>query len=132
MANANNNNVNELVRQLAVVAQQLAARETGTHTDPNGELFKKIAQSKPPVYEGEPDPVKLENQLREFNKLFGAVGCADDFKVNNVVFYLRGEVDLWWSQNETVLRAVPNFGWDKFQEQLRKKFYHVFFTEAKG
>ena len=39
MANANNNNnVNELVRQLAVVAQQLAARETGTHNDPNGEL----------------------------------------------------------------------------------------------
>ena len=69
MATANNNNVNEIVRQLAVVAQQLAARETGTNTDPTGELFKKIAQSKPPVYEGEPDPVKLENWLREFNKL---------------------------------------------------------------
>ena len=38
MAAANNNNVNEIVRQLAVVAQQLAARGSGTNTDPTVEV----------------------------------------------------------------------------------------------
>ena len=117
---------------MAAVAQQLVARETGTNADPAGELFKKIAQSKPPTYPGEPDPTVLETWLREFNKLFEAVGCSNELKVSNGVFYLRGEADLWWSQNETTLRAVPNFGWDRFQEQIREKFYPVFLQKQKA
>ena len=42
------NDLNDVVRQLAVVAQQLARNSTD-NGDAQGELFKKVAQSKPPT-----------------------------------------------------------------------------------
>ncbi|XP_021730994.1 glycosyltransferase-like protein gnt15 [Chenopodium quinoa] len=82
MVGRNNNNIdlNEVVRQLATVAQQLDERNNNNNTNPAGELFKKISQSKPPTYQGEPDPTILENWLREFDKLFVAVVCPNESK----------------------------------------------------
>ncbi|XP_021727909.1 uncharacterized protein LOC110695025 [Chenopodium quinoa] len=44
-------------------------------------------------------------------------------KVNNVVYYLKEETDLWWTQKKEELMADPNFGWEDFKVALRKKFY---------
>ncbi|XP_021762501.1 uncharacterized protein LOC110727242 [Chenopodium quinoa] len=68
--------LSEVGRQLAAVAQQLARNSTN-NGDAQGELFKKVAQSKPPTYQGEVDPTVLENWLREFERLFGAVGYPE-------------------------------------------------------
>ncbi|XP_021727795.1 uncharacterized protein LOC110694902 [Chenopodium quinoa] len=103
------------VRKLAAVAQQLARKSTG-NWDAQGELFKKVAQSKPPTYQGDPDPIILENWLREFEKLFGAVGCPENSK---------------WQQNETTIKALPRFNWTKFQEKARDKFYPRFLQKQK-
>ncbi|KAL2930454.1 Zinc finger CCHC domain-containing protein 12 [Bienertia sinuspersici] len=131
MAPNGNNDLNEVLRQLAAVTQQLANRPEKQPTDPAGDLFKKVAQSKLPTYQGEANPTILEEWLREFNKLFKDVECPEESKVNSAVYYLRGEADLWWLQNEEALRALPNFGWDKFQELLRNKFYPIFLQKQK-
>ncbi|XP_021747439.1 uncharacterized protein LOC110713288 [Chenopodium quinoa] len=115
----------------SAVAQQLARNSTG-NGDAQGELFKKVAQSKPPTYQGEPDPVVLENWLREFEKLFGAVGCPENSKVSFATYYLRGEADLWWQQNEATIRALPGFNWTKSQEKVRDKFYPSFLQKQKA
>ncbi|XP_021733076.1 uncharacterized protein LOC110699871 [Chenopodium quinoa] len=73
------NDLNEVVRQLEAVAQQLARNSTG-NGDAQRDLFKTVAQSKPPTYQGKPDPIILENWLREIEKLFGAVGCPENSK----------------------------------------------------
>ncbi|XP_021714716.1 uncharacterized protein LOC110682696 [Chenopodium quinoa] len=125
------NDLNDVVRQLAAVPQQLARNSTG-NGDAQGELFKKVAQSKPPTYQGEADPVVLENWLREFEKLFGAVGCPENSKVGCAIYYLRGEADLWWQQNEATIRALPRFNWTKFQEKVRDKFYPSFLQKQKA
>ncbi|XP_021775563.1 uncharacterized protein LOC110739413 [Chenopodium quinoa] len=125
------NDLNKLVRQLAAVAQQFARNSTG-NGDAQGELFKKVAQSKPPTYQGEPDPIILENWLREFEKLFEAVGCPENSKVSCATYYPRGEADLWWQQNETTIRALPGFNWAKFQEKVRDKFYLSFLQKQKA
>ncbi|XP_021730682.1 putative uncharacterized protein DDB_G0292292 [Chenopodium quinoa] len=101
-------------------------------SDAHGELFKKVAQSKPPTYQGEPDPTILENWLREFEKLFGAVGCPENSKVGCATYYLRGEADLWWQQNEAKLRGLPGFDWTMFQEKVRDKFYPSFLQKQKA
>lgn len=73
-------------------------------------MFKKIAQSKLPIYQGESNRTVLENWLREFDNLFNAVTCLKELKVKSVVFYLRYEADLWWQHNEDRLRALLEFG----------------------
>ncbi|KAL2933743.1 Zinc transporter ZIP6 [Bienertia sinuspersici] len=60
MAQNGNNDLNEVLRQLAAVTQQLANRPERQSTDPAGDLFKKVAQSKPPTYQGEANPTVLE------------------------------------------------------------------------
>ncbi|XP_021746188.1 probable cyclin-dependent serine/threonine-protein kinase DDB_G0292550 [Chenopodium quinoa] len=60
IGSGNNNNggeLSEVVKQLVVVAQQLARNSTN-NGDAQGKLFKKVAQSKPPTYQGEPDPIE--------------------------------------------------------------------------
>ncbi|XP_021770728.1 uncharacterized protein LOC110734910 [Chenopodium quinoa] len=49
---------------------------------------------------------QLENWLREFEKLFGAVGCPENSEVGCATYYLRGEADLWWQQNEATIKLL--------------------------
>ncbi|XP_057247597.1 uncharacterized protein LOC130589955 [Beta vulgaris subsp. vulgaris] len=88
-----------------------------------GEVFKKVASRNPPVYDGKEDPASLENWIREFDKLFTAVRCDDELKINNATYYLREEADLWWSQRKESLATQEDFGWEQFKEALRTKFY---------
>ncbi|XP_057247452.1 uncharacterized protein LOC104882935 [Beta vulgaris subsp. vulgaris] len=88
-----------------------------------GEVLKKVASSNPPVYDGKEDPASIENWIREFDKLFTAVRCDDELKINNATYYLREEADLWWSQRKESLATQEDFGWEQFKEALRTKFY---------
>ncbi|KNA18251.1 hypothetical protein SOVF_072650, partial [Spinacia oleracea] len=84
-----NQEISEVVRQLAKVVRDLAQTRANPVHDPTGEIFKKIAQSKPPLYSGEIEPSVLENWLREFDKLIVAVNCPENLRVNSDVYYLR-------------------------------------------
>ncbi|XP_021745399.1 uncharacterized protein LOC110711329 [Chenopodium quinoa] len=126
--NNEGNELSKVVRQLAAVAQQLARNST-CNGDAQGKLFKKVAQSKPPTYQEEPYPTILENWLREFEKLFGVVGCLENSKVRCATYYLRGKADHWWQQNETTIRALPGFNWAKFQEKDGKVSVTEYYTK---
>ena len=121
-----------MVRQLAEVVRDLAQTRANPMRDPAGEMFKKIAQSKPPLYSGEIEPSVLENWLREFDKLIVAVNCPENLRVSSVVYYMRGEADLWWQRCENTLRATPNFGWEAFKTALRNKFYPPYLKKQKA
>ena len=111
--NNSGNKLNEVVRQLTVITQQLTSK-TVTNGDSQGELFKRVAQCKPPTYQGEPDPTVLENWIREFEKLFGAVGYPIKSQVSCVVYYLIGEANLWWQQNKVNISVLSEFGRNVF------------------
>ncbi|XP_057250746.1 uncharacterized protein LOC104908979 [Beta vulgaris subsp. vulgaris] len=59
-------------------------------------MFKRFSAHKPPNYDGKPDPTEFEEWLNGMEKLFDATQCPDKWKVNFVVFYLKGQADLWW------------------------------------
>ena len=56
-----NQEISEVVRQLVEVVRDLAQTRPNPMHDQAGEMFKKIAQSKPPLYSGEIEPSVLEN-----------------------------------------------------------------------
>ncbi|XP_056698384.1 uncharacterized protein [Spinacia oleracea] len=80
-----------------------------------------VIQSNLPLYQGESDPSVLENWLRKFDKLMVVVNCPENLRDNSVVYYLRGEADLWWKRCENALRATPRFGWESFKDALSTK-----------
>ncbi|XP_021728480.1 uncharacterized protein LOC110695573 [Chenopodium quinoa] len=71
------------------------------------------------------------NWIREFDKLFDAINCPSELRVNNGVYYLREEADLWWAQRKDELLKRPRFGWDEFKEALRETFYPSYLRKKK-
>ncbi|XP_021747457.1 uncharacterized protein LOC110713306 [Chenopodium quinoa] len=104
----------------------------GDQVDPQAEMFKKLAQVRPPVFRGGADPTFLENWIRESDKLFVALNYPEGMKVDQASMYLKDEADIWWRDNVVTVRAKPNFGWEVFKTSLRDKFYPPFLKKQKA
>ncbi|XP_021760568.1 uncharacterized protein LOC110725391 [Chenopodium quinoa] len=127
--------VSSVIKRLTKITENIVgivSNQGKAHNDLDafGEVFKRIAAVKPPTYLGKVDPASLENWVREFDKLFDAINCPEELKVNNVVYYLREEADLW-SQRRDELLSNPNFGWAQLKEALREKFYPSYLRKQK-
>ncbi|KAK9681902.1 hypothetical protein RND81_10G035500 [Saponaria officinalis] len=86
-------------------------------------IFEKFVRNHPPTYDGVCNPVLLEAWIREMEKLFIATQCPEDQKVGIATYYLQKEADNWWAISRAVIQAEPNFGWARFCEALKKRFY---------
>ncbi|XP_021770266.1 uncharacterized protein LOC110734421 [Chenopodium quinoa] len=125
---ANNDVLADAIRLLAENMDQ----NRNDNPDPAGEMFKKLAQVKPPYFEGGIDPTFLENWIREFDKIFTALNCLVNMRVDQAAMYLKEEVDIWWRDNGNVIRAEANFSWETFKTKLREKFYPPFLRKQKA
>ena len=54
-------------------------------------------------------------------KIFTVVEVLEEKKVNIGMYYLTGEVDIWWNIVKDKL-VGPEFTWSKFLSELREKF----------
>ncbi|XP_021746473.1 uncharacterized protein LOC110712332 [Chenopodium quinoa] len=116
---------------LAHVIRLLAENVIQNRGD-QAQMFKKLAQVRPPVFRGGADPTFLENWIREFDKLFVALNCPEGMKVDQAAMYLKDKADIWWRDNVVILRAKPNFGWEVFKTSLRDNFYPPFLKKQKA
>ncbi|XP_031131708.1 uncharacterized protein LOC116033093 [Ipomoea triloba] len=69
--------------------------------------------------------------MRVFDKMFDALNCPAERRVDIVVFYLQQRADIWWAAAGPNLRQSPAFGWEAFKEALREKFYPEHVRTAK-
>ncbi|XP_021723150.1 uncharacterized protein LOC110690605 [Chenopodium quinoa] len=127
--------VSATLRKLTTIAEnmsQLVSQGNRSNDlDQFGEVFKRVAAAKPSTYLGKEDLTSLENWIREFDKLFDAINCPEELKVNNVAYYLREEADLWWSQNRDTLLETLDFGWKDLKKAIRDKFYPAYLKKLK-
>ncbi|XP_031116641.1 myb-like protein A [Ipomoea triloba] len=73
----------------------------------------------------------MEDWIRTFDKLFDAVNCPMEHRVDTAAYYLQQEADNWWANVGPVLRQQPNFGWETFKEEMRGRFYPAHVKMAK-
>ncbi|KAL2937256.1 Transposon Ty3-I Gag-Pol polyprotein, partial [Bienertia sinuspersici] len=77
-------------------------------------ISKAIDQKKPPTFDGKGDPIKMENWIREFDKIFSSLKVPDHMKVDSLpIFLLRMLI----SGGLTTKRAV------KFEEKLNPELH---------
>ncbi|KAK9750084.1 hypothetical protein RND81_02G172100 [Saponaria officinalis] len=90
-----------------------------------------LVQHHPPEFNGTGGPAVLEDWLRKFEKLFTTVGCPEEYKVDQAACYLTGRADLWWCDNQEMLRLYhksgtneeETFGWTSFRKAIRDEFF---------
>ncbi|CAH9115625.1 unnamed protein product [Cuscuta europaea] len=87
------------------------------------DMETRVAARNPPSFLGQEDPIILENWIRTFDKLFDAINCPVEQRIDIAVYYLHEEADKWWVNAGPGLRAQPDFTWERFKQALRKRFY---------
>ncbi|MQL95187.1 hypothetical protein Taro_027851, partial [Colocasia esculenta] len=85
------------------------------------ERFKRMA---PPSFKGESQPLLAESWMREIEKIFRAIRCAEEDKVSLATYMLQERADVWWS---SLLRTrfedgAVEVAWDEFVRLFWAKF----------
>ena len=66
-----------------------------TETPPKDDkLADRVARCNPKVYDGNYDPVVVEEWVRKMEKIFTVVEVPEENKVNIEIYYLTGEADI--------------------------------------
>ncbi|KAK9750087.1 hypothetical protein RND81_02G172400 [Saponaria officinalis] len=86
-------------------------------------IFDKFVRHHPSAYDGVCNLIVLEALIREMEKVFIATLCPEDHKVGIAFYYLQREADNWWSISRVAIQDQHGFGWGRFCETLKKRFY---------
>ncbi|MQL80938.1 hypothetical protein Taro_013391, partial [Colocasia esculenta] len=87
-------------------------------------MMERFRRMTPPFFKGESDPILAESWLRETEKNFRAIRCAEEERVTLATYMLQERVDVWWS---SVLRTQFSNGamevaWVEFVRLFRAKY----------
>ncbi|MQL84068.1 hypothetical protein Taro_016578 [Colocasia esculenta] len=87
-------------------------------------MIERFRRMTPPFFKGETDPILAESWLRETEKIFRAIRCAEEERVTLATYILHECADVWWS---SVLRTQFGDGaievaWAEFVHLFRAKY----------
>ncbi|CAH9130129.1 unnamed protein product [Cuscuta epithymum] len=112
-----------MVQLIQTIGSVLVQNKHQQRLKNRNDVAKLVAKHNPPCYLGQEDPLILEDWIRTFDKLFDAINCPADQRINTAAYYLRQEADNWWATTAPTLRQQPDFSWETFKEAMRKRFY---------
>nr|KAJ0210387.1 hypothetical protein LSAT_V11C400226600 [Lactuca sativa] len=98
-------------------------RHHGNH-DRRGCSYKTFMNCKPPIFNGEIDPVLSSTWIMEIEGTFDTSKCADEDKVIYAATMLKGEAIHWWGMVKEVRgrEAAKNMSWDDFLRIFKENF----------
>ncbi|MQM07175.1 hypothetical protein Taro_040012, partial [Colocasia esculenta] len=110
-----------LQAQLEVQAQ-VPVPQAQDHGGPS--IMERFKRMSPPSFKGKSDLLPTESWMREIEKIFWAIRCAEDDKVTLATYMLQERADVWWS---SLLRTrfedgTVEVGLDEFVRLFRAKF----------
>ncbi|MQL87755.1 hypothetical protein Taro_020303 [Colocasia esculenta] len=101
---------------------QVPVPQAQDHGGPS--IMERFRRMLAPSFKGESDPLLAESWMREFEKIFQVVRCADGDKVTLATYMLQERADVWWA---SLLRtrfedSAIDVAWDEFVRFFRAKF----------
>ncbi|XP_027922885.1 uncharacterized protein LOC114180793 [Vigna unguiculata] len=124
MANIRRNN--ELTEAMQAIRDMAAAlmRNQRPEGNPESQGLAEFRRNKPPQFSGGYDPEKAELWIKEMEKIFRVMKCANNQKVNYVVFMLIGEAEYWWDGTRRLLEGGRIIiTWDVFRTRFLEKYF---------
>ena len=67
----------------------------------NVSLIQEFKAMVPPIFQGGPNFLKIENLLKDIKKILDAMAILKAMRVSLASFMLRDEVDDWWDMIKT-------------------------------
>ncbi|XP_027338027.1 uncharacterized protein LOC113851954 [Abrus precatorius] len=109
---------NDLMERMAKILETLAHNQGGEPTE--YVVLSSFTRHDPPKFEGGFDPKGAQRWLASMEKIFHAMGCCEEHKVNYVTYMLCGEAEDWW--RFTIQTRVATF---RSEKQKAKKFLEL-------
>ncbi|MQM13488.1 hypothetical protein Taro_046413, partial [Colocasia esculenta] len=107
--------------QAALQAQLEAQAQTPipqAHDHGGPSIMEKFKRMAPPSFKGESDPLLAESWMREIEKIFRAIRCAEDDKVTLATYMLQdGEIEQYLEEKKASQKRPTA----PFQRQEKKK-----------
>ncbi|MQL67764.1 hypothetical protein Taro_000039 [Colocasia esculenta] len=77
----------------------------------------------PPSFKGESQPLLVESWMREIEKIFRAIRCAEEDKVSLATYMLQERADVWWASllHTRFEDGAIEVAWDEFVTLFRAK-----------
>ncbi|MQL95094.1 hypothetical protein Taro_027758 [Colocasia esculenta] len=67
------------------------------HGDGGPSIMERFKRMAPPSFKGESQPLLAESWMREVEKIFRAIRCAEEDKVSLATYMLQERADVWWA-----------------------------------
>ncbi|MQM15052.1 hypothetical protein Taro_047987 [Colocasia esculenta] len=104
------------------IRAQVPVPQAQDHGGPS--IMERFKRMSPQSFKEESDPLLAESWMREIDKIFLAIRCAEDDKATLATYMLQERADVWWS---SLLRTrfedgAVEVGWDEFVRLFRAKF----------
>src|SRR5262249_25847810 len=91
----------------------------------NGEpVLDRFRRLGPPSFKGESNPDVAEGWVRAVEKIFRAIRCTEEEKVDLATFTLQDDADAWWDSTfRTIFQHRAGITWDEFLRVFREKYF---------
>ncbi|MQL67816.1 hypothetical protein Taro_000118 [Colocasia esculenta] len=95
------------------------------------DLHRNFRNLNPPRFSGTTDPDEAENWIKEIERIFRVMQCADGDKLLLSTFQLERDARAWWESVEAT-RADAQFTWAEFKEHFNSKYFSERIQERKA
>ncbi|XP_022865485.1 uncharacterized protein LOC111385333, partial [Olea europaea var. sylvestris] len=119
--------VQELTRQNQAPSPQNAPPQEDTPPFVPGaiSIVEQFRRYKPPTFDGNSDPLAVEEWIRGLERIFRHISCTNAQKVLCAEFMLVGAAGHWW---ESVSRTRTeeqqrNLTWEQFKDEVMAKYF---------
>ncbi|MQM06415.1 hypothetical protein Taro_039238 [Colocasia esculenta] len=89
-------------------------------------MMERFSTMTPPIFKGESDPILAESWLRETEKIFPTIRCAEEESVTlaSYMLHVKEHADAWWSSVLCTQFAdgAMAVAWTKFVRLFRVKY----------
>ncbi|XP_027338106.1 uncharacterized protein LOC113852046 [Abrus precatorius] len=116
----------------AVAVAQAAAATASAAPLPEYHGLSEFRKNDPPQFTGVDGPDAAELWIREIEKIFLTMGCAEERKVLHATYMLTGDAEMWWHGAHAMLEARGEvITWVVFRSSFLGKFFPSHVRAAK-
>ncbi|XP_027344466.1 uncharacterized protein LOC113856877 [Abrus precatorius] len=116
----------------AAAAAQAAAATASAAPPPKYHGLSEFRKNDPPQFTGVDGPDAVELWIREIEKIFLTMGCAEERKVLYATYMLIGDAEMWWHRARAMLEARGEvITWAVFRSSFLGKFFPSHVRAAK-
>ena len=111
-------------RNDAALAATMLVMAQAVRSTPNAGGNEEFRKNKPPIFKGRYNPDGAQIWLKEIERIFRVMDCAEEQKVRLGTHMLQEEADDWWVSTRHVWEATGEVvTWALFSREFLRKYF---------